>query len=90
MSRLENGRKRAWNVEDLRRLAEVYGIPPRLLGLSTSTTDSRRDSLTTDLDNGGEDPMHRPDLLAGTAAVATGAILFPPADWTGRRDLHRL
>jgi len=76
LSRLENGRRRSWNVADLRRLATVYQIPAGLLGLAASTGPADRVSLSADRDEGG-DAMRRRDLLAGTAAAAALAPLLP-------------
>lgn len=39
LSRMETRPRRAWDVKELRRLAEVYGIPLTLFGLSTSTSE---------------------------------------------------
>lgn len=79
MSRMENGRRRDWTVTELRRLAEVYGIPPHLLGLaaSSNTTAANAARVTEGPNNGGGDWMRRRDLIAGTIGVTAGAALIP-------------
>ncbi|WP_329474436.1 helix-turn-helix domain-containing protein [Kribbella sp. NBC_01484] len=76
LSRMETKPHRAWDVRDLRRLAEVFAIPAHLFGLSRPIFDSRTASLSTGADEDG-DPMRRRDLLATTAAVVTGATVLP-------------
>jgi transcriptional regulator with XRE-family HTH domain len=76
LSRMETRPCRTWDVRELRRLAEVYGIPLTLFGLSTSTCEPPDASLSTTPDDGGE-AMRRRDLLAGTVVIATGAALLP-------------
>src|SRR5262245_54858432 len=58
LSRMETKPGRSWDVRDLRRLAEVFAIPSHLFGLSRSTFDSRPVSLSTSVDEDGED-LHR-------------------------------
>ncbi|MDG4829324.1 helix-turn-helix transcriptional regulator [Solwaraspora sp. WMMD1047] len=79
MSRWESGRRRRWTVVELRRLAEVYGIPPHLLGLATSSPPSapRAARVTGWTPDGGDDWMRRRDLIAGTLGLTTGAALLP-------------
>jgi transcriptional regulator with XRE-family HTH domain/tetratricopeptide (TPR) repeat protein len=79
LSRMETKRHRAWDVRDLRRLAEVFAIPPHLFGLSRPIFDSTTASLSAGVDEDG-DPMRRRDLLATTAAVVTGATVLLPLD----------
>ncbi|GAA1795343.1 hypothetical protein GCM10009835_11760 [Planosporangium flavigriseum] len=79
MSRFETGRRRDWTIAELRRLAEVYGIPPHLLGLATSSppgtpTPARVVEAPSD---GGGNRMRRRDLIAGTLGLTAGAGLFP-------------
>jgi transcriptional regulator with XRE-family HTH domain len=80
MSRWETGRRRNWTVTELRRLAAVYGIPPRLLGLAASSRQRPASEVrvTEDRENGG-DWMRRRDLIAGALGLATGAAV-PPTD----------
>lgn len=79
MSRWETGRRRDWTVTELRRLAKVYGIPPRLLGLAASSPSSAADGsrVAQSPENGGGDWMRRRDLLAGSVGLTTGAVLMP-------------
>lgn len=77
LSRMETKRNRHWDVRELRRLAEVFGIPAHLFGLSRSTADTDADSLSEGVDEDGGDPMRRRDLIATTAAAAAGALVLP-------------
>jgi len=79
MSRWENGRRREWSIAELRRLAQVYGIPPRLFGLAASSAPTRSSavSVVEDPDDGGGDSMRRRDLIAGTLGLSTGTALLP-------------
>ncbi|WP_202873564.1 helix-turn-helix domain-containing protein [Kribbella speibonae] len=77
LSRMETKPGRAWDVRDLRRLAEVFGIPEHLFGLSRPISGLSPASLSAGVDEDG-DPMRRRDLLATTAAVVTGAAVLPP------------
>jgi len=79
MSRMENGRRRDWTVTELRRLAEVYGIPPHLLGLAASSPPETPSAarVIEDRQNGGGDWMRRRDLIAGTLGLTTSAALLP-------------
>lgn len=81
ISRWENGHRRHWTVAELRRLAEVYGIPPHLLGLTASSapTDPNMARVTGDPNSDGGDLMRRRDLLAGTLGLTTAAALIPTA-----------
>lgn len=76
LSRMETKRNRHWDVRDLRRLAEVFAIPPHLFGLSRSTFDTSTVSLGAGVDEDG-DPMRRRELIATTAAAVTGAMVLP-------------
>jgi transcriptional regulator with XRE-family HTH domain len=76
LSRMETKPGRAWDVRDLRRLAEVFGIPEKLFGLSRPVSGLSTASLSAGVDEEG-DPMRRRDLLATTAAVVTGAAMLP-------------
>lgn len=80
MSRMENGRRRDWTVTELRRLAEVYGIPPHLLGLAASSPPDAPSTARViegrHNDDGG-DWMRRRNLIAGTIGLTTGAPLLP-------------
>jgi transcriptional regulator with XRE-family HTH domain len=73
LSRAETGHRRM-DVAELRRLADVYRVPPDMLGLSSSTETVTDASLA--VDQGGE-AMRRRDLLAAAAAGAVGASLGP-------------
>ncbi|MCW6005398.1 helix-turn-helix domain-containing protein [Micromonospora sp. CPCC 205371] len=80
LSRMENGRRRHWTVAELRRLAEVYGIPPHLLGLATSSPSATPEAVRVieGSPNGdGGDWMRRRDLIAGTVGLTAGASLLP-------------
>jgi hypothetical protein len=81
MSRWETGRRRDWTVTELRRLAEVYGIPAHLLGLAASSppTDPGAARVAESPHNAGGDWMRRRDLIAGTVGLTTGATLLPNA-----------
>ncbi|WP_432967681.1 helix-turn-helix domain-containing protein [Dactylosporangium sp. CA-233914] len=76
LSRMETKPNRHWDVRELRRLAEAFGIPAHLFGLSRSTFDTTMVSLSTGADEDG-DPMRRRDLIATTAAAVTGAMVLP-------------
>ncbi|WP_329106213.1 helix-turn-helix domain-containing protein [Micromonospora sp. NBC_01699] len=86
MSRWENGRRRNWTIAELRRLAEVYGIPPHLLGLAASSTVGDPDvaRVTGDSNSDGGDSMRRRNLLAGTLGLTTTAALMPTAATAGQ------
>jgi hypothetical protein len=60
------------DIAELRRLADVYGVPPDMLGLTSSPDRATADSLTGDQ----EERMRRRDLLAAAAGIA-GAGLLP-------------
>ncbi len=80
MSRWENGRRRDWTVTELRRLAQVYGIPPHFLGLAASSPPSQARAVRViedQQDGGGW--MRRRDMIAGTLGLTTGAALLPTA-----------
>ncbi|MEQ4306177.1 helix-turn-helix transcriptional regulator [Plantactinospora sp. B6F1] len=79
MSRWENGRRRDWTVAELRRLAQVYGIPLRLFGLAPSSPSAQTSAarVIEGPNNGGGDWMRRRDLIAGTLGLTTGAALLP-------------
>ncbi len=88
LSRMETNPKRTWDVRDLRRLAELFAIPAHLFGLSRSTFEGGTDSLSTGVDEGGDD-MRRRDLIAMTAVAVTGAAtlsLDPAAASAGMAD----
>ncbi|MGW6280391.1 helix-turn-helix domain-containing protein [Kribbella sp. NPDC055071] len=76
LSRMETKSSRVWDVRDLRRLAEVFGIPEHLFGLSSPISGVSTASLGSGVDEDG-DPMRRRELLATTAAVVTGAVVLP-------------
>lgn len=78
LSRLETGHRRTCDAKELRHLAEVYGVPLHLMGLSGSPQHENATSLSVESDNGG-DPMRRRALLAGGVLAVTGAT-FPPRD----------
>lgn len=75
LSRMETKPNRAWDVRDLRRLAEVFSIPAHLFGLSRSTFDTGTASLSEGVDEDG-DQMRRRGLIT-TAAAMTGAAVLP-------------
>lgn len=74
LSRLESRRRRIRDVEELRRLADLYDVPVHLLGLATSPGDCDGSSLARTADGGG-DTVDRRDFLAGAAAVGVSAAL---------------
>jgi transcriptional regulator with XRE-family HTH domain/tetratricopeptide (TPR) repeat protein len=85
LSRMETKPSRAWDVRELRRLAEVFGIPAHLFGLSRSTFDSSTASLSESVDEDG-DQMRRRDLIA-TAAAMTGAAALPLEQVVGAHSM---
>jgi transcriptional regulator with XRE-family HTH domain len=88
LSRLETGRRQLSDVTVLRHLAHVFHIPPYLFGLAESAgvvdpkVGESADRVTTGGPNrGGEDSVHRRELLAGLASVpllaAVGTVPTP-------------
>jgi transcriptional regulator with XRE-family HTH domain len=74
LSRLESRRRRIRDVDELRRLADLYDVPVHLFGLATATADADGSNLTRSGDGGG-DIVHRRELLAGAAAIGVSAGL---------------
>ncbi len=77
LSRIESGHRRSIPPDELRRLAEAYGVPVDLMGLSPKPEGAMTDSLKPRQDDEGGALMRRRDLLASAAAAATGAALAP-------------
>jgi hypothetical protein len=78
LSRLESHRRRIRDVDELRRLADLYDVPAHLFGLATATGDGERSNLARTV-NGGGDTVDRRKFLAGAAAVGVSAALPAPA-----------
>ncbi|MET7959027.1 helix-turn-helix domain-containing protein [Micromonospora zamorensis] len=82
LSRIERGRQPLTDVTVLRRLAEIFDIPPELFGLATG--DGRRfNGLGGSLDRvlgeepsreAGGGPVRRRDVLGGLAGIVGAAI----------------
>ena len=87
LSRIERGRQRLTDVMVLRRLAEIFDIPPALFGLvdGNDPTFNRFGSSLDKVRSGeawhedGEDPVRRRDVLGGLAGLV-GAALPAPGD----------
>jgi hypothetical protein len=82
MSRIETGRQPLTDVTALRRYAATFGIPPRLFGLTTPSSDPNGGTPAnggtvrgTCLPENGELPVRRRQLLTGLVGV-TGATLL--------------
>jgi transcriptional regulator with XRE-family HTH domain len=79
ISRIERGQRHAYDIRILRRVSDVLGLPPRLLGLSEATDDHT------------PAPVNRRDLLRGAAGVAATTILptpLPPAGAVAENIRH--
>ena len=85
LSRIENGQRNLTDITQLRRFADILGIPPHLFGLTSPAAavpvgaplpPSAPPPATVGgtLPEGGDDPVRRRDLLAGLVGV-TGAAL---------------
>ncbi|MGH3549272.1 MAG: helix-turn-helix domain-containing protein, partial [Pseudonocardiaceae bacterium] len=87
LSRIETGQRKLVDVTELRMFADTLGIPPHLFGLtSTSTPVAGRAAAPTLLPvpttvcqtgEGGDDALHRRQLLAGLVGVTGVALLGP-------------
>jgi transcriptional regulator with XRE-family HTH domain len=79
LSRLESRRRRIGDVDELRRLADLYDVPVHLFGLAPTPGDADGSNLARTADGGG-DIVRRRNFLAGAAAVgAAAAIPATPA-----------
>jgi len=92
LSRLETGRRQLSDVTVLRRLAEVFDIPPGLFGLAdpvgapTTRVPGGADRVAgTGPRRGGEEPVRRRELLVGLAGAPLLASAVP-ATAAGRVD----
>ncbi|MFI5908479.1 helix-turn-helix domain-containing protein [Dactylosporangium sp. NPDC051541] len=77
ISRWETGRRRAWTVAELRRLAEIYRLPPDLLGLVAPHPPAGGGTTRVDgaTDDSGGDWMRRRNLIAGAVGLTAAAAL---------------
>lgn len=72
LSRLESRRRRIRDVDELRRLADLYDVPVHLFGLANSPGDGDGSNLARSA-NGGGDTVDRRNFLAGAAVVGVAA-----------------
>mgnify|MGYP000109069808 CR=1 FL=1 len=86
LSRIERGRQRLTDVSALRRLADVFDIPPELFGLTNSGTSASHHGSTSIVrlrgsrswPETGEDVIRRRAVLSGLAGLAGAAIPTGP------------
>ncbi|WJK36233.1 helix-turn-helix transcriptional regulator [Solwaraspora sp. WMMA2065] len=86
LSRIERGRQRLTDVSALRRLADVFDIPPELFGLTNSGTSASHHGSTSIVrlpgsrswPQTGEDVIRRRAVLSGLAGLAGAAIPTGP------------
>ena len=74
LSRLGSRNRRIRDVEELRRLADLYDVPVHLFGLANATGDLDGFNLARTADGGG-DSVHRRNFLVGTAVIGVSAAL---------------
>lgn len=86
LSRIETGQRKLTDVTQLRRFAEVLGIPSHLFGLTASTAASPvgaaplpsapvPNTVGATSREGGDDPVRRRELLVGLVSVTGTALL---------------
>jgi transcriptional regulator with XRE-family HTH domain len=86
LSRIETGQRKLTDVRQLRRFADVLGIPPHLFGLTLPTgprpagaalltSASAPTTVGGTPREGGDDPVRRRELLAGLVGVTGTAVL---------------
>ncbi|MDQ2880141.1 MAG: helix-turn-helix domain-containing protein [Actinomycetota bacterium] len=87
LSRIETGQRKLVDVTELRMFADTLGIPPHLFGLTSAATPAAGGPASPTLlpvpttvcqtPEGGDDTLHRRQLLAGLVGVTGVALLGP-------------
>jgi transcriptional regulator with XRE-family HTH domain len=96
LSRIETGQRKLTDVTQLRRFADVLGIPPHLFGLAMRTAPAAAGAAALPsapapitvggtLREGGDDPVRRRELLAGLVGVTGSALAGAAARPLGAR-----
>jgi transcriptional regulator with XRE-family HTH domain len=79
LSRLEGGRRRVRDLDELRHWAVVYDIPPHVFGLAAQPGDPNGSTLSGNPDGEGEQVQRRNFVTAMAAAGVVATLPAKPA-----------